>query len=624
MKKINTKNVSLGTISKFIVTIILVFFVAFQFLIIIENDKFEDFVTLDICPLNLPAEIDIFDNNFENKYLNYEEISVVPDLELIFCLGKVKSINVESNNLYISVYSSNNFYSVYNYIGNLLIILFSIYINKRIFFFSIITVFNFLNMIIFFNPSNNPQMFFKYLVIYFFSIILFLIFDKHGQEIRLFDYLTILLLFSLVSSYQLFGNLLIIYFLIFFWKEEFTTKNNLKKYHNIIVYTPITFFFIRLVAGTTDQLNLVWRLLTPDIAKTYVRFGDMQLALRSIKCNFSNIFEYPQIVKFDTNLHYCPFETGYPLVDTLISYQISNIWFTSLGISTVLIVLFSYQYLFLINKFDNFKFYIFLFVVSPSFNFLIERMNLDFLIIILLFFIIYNYKEKQFTTSLTLIFTSMSKYFTFPMLISLSVSSFIKKKNLYGFMYLSSFLLFLSFIVYYFLSLGEFKFVSTFSNEEFFYNTLSNPSLSFGLLSNLSYLTNYLEISNLIFLYTLIFIICCVLINRKYLFEIRENNLDEITKVYNFLPVLILVLLYQNIDYRIPLFLFVVPLILSFDSKSLTLIFYFFVLTSSMNFFIINEIINYLNIFSQIFLKSFLIIIYFKYLKNLKKLNTAL
>ena len=80
----------------------------------------------------------ITDSNLNAKYqIGYEEISLYPEIENIFCLGRVVGTTIDSNNklsdaedFFVTIGTSSNFYILLNILGLIFLTLFSLVINK--------------------------------------------------------------------------------------------------------------------------------------------------------------------------------------------------------------------------------------------------------------------------------------------------------------------------------------------------------------------------------------------------------------------------------------------------------------------------------------------------------------
>ena len=92
----------------------------------------------------------------------------------------------------------------------------------------------------------------------------------------------------------------------------------------------------------------------------------------------------------------------------------------------------------------------------------------------------------------------------------------------------------------------------------------------------------------------------------------NKNNYDVI-----FIPIILLVLLYENIDYRIAFLVLIFSLACNLKVKVFEFIYFFLIFSSATNYLLFNSVIDFLNIFSQYLLFAVFSVIFYI---NLKKL----
>ena len=595
--------------------IMIIVFLSLLISLLISNFVTDQTNYQGFCPITTEKE----QTTLEKDYLltNYEnvEISVLPKIKNIFCLGKLQKVDYENEIVTKYIYSSSNLYSILNFLGSFLIFIYFINKKNRYKFVTTLATFNLLNMILFYNVKVHPQFFYKYLLIFIVILAIFFKIHEIDWELKLFDVATIFITLLMFSNYQTFINVFLVYFIIFFFNDEFIKESNLFKYSEFIKAVPLIFFFVRIVTSLNSNFNFYWRELTPEVFKSYMRFGDMQLVVNTIKCNFSNIYIRDEPYNFLNSIHQCPFKTGYPLIDNNISLNIQNIWMITLVLSIFLIVILSLQYLRLLKDYESNKFFILLFFISPPLNFLIERMNIDIIILILSLFILKRENLNIYIKSALIIFTATLKIFTFPLILSFFLYALLNKNKKEIIIYGIGSALLISYLITY----SSFGLNSTFSQQSFFTDIMSNPVISFGLLSSSVYFQQFLNVLDVKIFYLLnVMIVCCLffLISRS-----QKINFHSYLN-YNilFLPVLILIFLYENLDYRITFLLLLLPLILSSKSKLISFGYFILIFTSSANFILLNNVIQFLNIFLQLFFLAYCINIYLRLLSNkLKK-----
>ena len=590
----------------------------FQFFLLTQDFNQNYFKSDLNCSLQL-SELETTDKFYNDtySYMN-EEVSVFPQYKNLFCLGEVKKNIVNNQEKTIYFYSSNNFYEIFNFIGSASIFLFFVGKGNGYIFFTCLTMFNIFNTILFYKPSIYSYNYIKYIFIYFIYLFLYFLINKKFKVLKIFDLATILLVLLLFFDYQVFSNFLIIYFLIFYTTNDLIKDSNIKKYKELILLTPIIFYLLRIVVSVNPIFINYWRTLSQNIAKSYKIFGDMQLTLNAVNCNSINSYEITQQINFANETHSCPFDTGYPLVDEVSFMFFNNIWISTLIISIALLSTLSFFYVKILSEFRKYNFLALLIFVSPPFNFLIERMNIDLVILLFMFFLKNNSKRGPILKSLIIIFSTFLKLFTFPLSYSYMFFS-IKNKHRYKTLVYSftSFLLtiFLSFYLY---SLNSRIISSTNSSQLFYSSNLTNPSTSFGILSSSSYFGDggkwstesfYLISLFSILLMSVVIIYFCSK-DIKTLIQINKSA-DEII----FIPVILLILLYENIDYRIPFLILIFFIICNLKIRLFQFAYYFLILSSAANYSLLNNTIDILNIFSQYLLFSLLVAIYFTAIK---------
>ena len=591
--------------------IMIIVFLSLLISLLISNFVTDQTNYQGFCPITTEKE----QSTLEKDYLltNYEnvEISVLPKIKNIFCLGKFQKVDYENEIVTKYIYSSSNLYSILNFLGSFLIFIYFINKKNRYKFVTTLATFNLLNMILFYNVKVHPQFFYKYLLIFIVILAIFFKIHEIDWELKLFDVATIFITLLMFSNYQTFINVFLVYFIIFFFNDEFIKESNLFKYSEFIKAVPLIFFFVRIVTSLNSNFNFYWRELTPEVFKSYMRFGDMQLVVNTVKCNFSNIYIRDEPYNFLNSIHQCPFKTGYPLIDNNISLNIQNIWMITLVVSVFLIAILSLQYLKLIKDYESNKFLILLLFISPPFNFLIERMNIDILILIISLFILKSENLNIYITSALIIFTATLKIFTFPLILSFFLYALLSKNKKEIIIYGIGSALLISYLITY----SSFGVNSTFSQQSFFSDIMSNPVISFGLLSSSVYFQQFFDVLDVKIFYLLNITIVCFLF--FLISRLQKINFSSHLN-YNilFMPVLILIFLYENLDYRITFFLLLLPLILSSKSNLITFGYFILIFTSATNFILLNTTIQFLNIFLQLFFLAYCISIYLKLLSN--------
>ena len=191
----------------------------------------------------------------------------------------------------------------------------------------------------------------------------------------------------------------------------------------------------------------------------------------------------------------------------------------------------------------------------------------------------------------------------------------IKNKHRYKtFVYSCTSLLLTVFLFFYLYMLNGRTINSTNSSQLFYNSNLSNPSTSFGILSSSSYYAAASKWSTESLYVVGLFLILLMSLVIIYFYSDNIKSLTQINKSANeiiFIPVILLILLYENVDYRIPFLIIIFFTICNLKIRSFQFIYFFVILSSATNYPIMNNSIDILNIFSQYLLFSLLVAIYY-------------
>ena len=190
------------------------------------------------------------------------------------------------------------------------------------------------------------------------------------------------------------------------------------------MFLPVYFYFTKIIFALSEKFLTLWKNASGNIFESSKIFGDFQLILRAVSCNFEN---FKKEFKFSDTYHTCPFDTGYPLIDYNLSFSISDFWATSLVFYFLCFLILSYSYINFINRYRNYSFYIFILVLSSPVNFLLERLNLDLPIFLLSLYAIFIYKRFKIISNLLLLFLFTVKIYPIFFLVFLTVIDFSHK-----------------------------------------------------------------------------------------------------------------------------------------------------------------------------------------------------
>lgn len=335
-------------------------------------------------------------------------------------------------------------------------------------------------------------------------------------------------------EYRFFGLFVIVYFFIKdILKIDFEIS---KKFTNFYLIFPIVFYFSRFIYATNTKFD---NMLTNISQSNYFeesRFLDLQHFFLELYCNKNDrIFAYNY--KFDKLLsHSCPYSNYWGPLSKLITIDTQNIWYLTLITSFIILILISIIYIENFKSFSKNRDLLFFLALSPPLNFLIDRMNFDLFIYIICYWI---FKSNNLIYLKLLILVPLSLYKIHPIFLLFGYFLYFLlmrdlKKILYTFT-CSIFTLVLIFNYY--------------INNEFNTARPSEVKWSFGLLSDVITLNKIFNV-NIIFLYVILTLVV------GYFTLKFKNNFDYSLDDLNIFVIsvwFILVSLYANYDYRIPL-----------------------------------------------------------------------
>ena len=159
----------------------------FQFFLLTQSID-QNYLQSDLnCPLQLSV-LETTDELYKDtySYVN-EQVSVFPQYKNLFCLGEVKQVIVDDQEKTIYLYSSNNFYEIFNFIGSASIFLFFVGKGNGYSFFTSLSMFNIFNTVLFYKPSIYSSSYIKYIFIYFVYLLLYFLVNKTLKELKIFD-----------------------------------------------------------------------------------------------------------------------------------------------------------------------------------------------------------------------------------------------------------------------------------------------------------------------------------------------------------------------------------------------------------------------------------------------------
>jgi len=322
----------------------------------------------------------------------------------------------------------------------------------------------------------------------------------------------------------------------------------------ILLSFPYVFYFVRYIAAFDKNLDHIWIRITNPNYYMGARFLDLQQVFFSVKCNFDPITNFN--FNFSNLEKSCPWTANYGPLLEIVPY-FGNIWRDTLITSGIVIIFVLSFYNFFLKLFPKNRILVLIIFLSPSINFLIERMNIDIFILLICSYVIYNYKKYPNIFSFCLLILSLIKLHPIGFILGLIAYGYaIKNKKIIKTNTIS-FMLFI--ILYSFAAFIKGEALSTKWRPD-------DPLTTFGLFSDANYLSKYFSTSvALTYLLIIIFLtLSYKILLSKNMKKIKINSESEMLIFYSFSVFFIVNMLYANFDYRLPLF---IPLILLFATN---------------------------------------------------------
>ena len=353
--------------------------------------------------------------------------------------------------------------------------------------------------------------------------------------------LLILLIYSFIFlEFNMFGLALIP--VILFLDLEFKLSK-IQKY--LLILGPIAMYLKIFISSTSEKLNNLWISSAASSFQGDVRFGDLQLVLTKLKCNFFGE-GYVYDVKFSDFIGSCPFNVGYGPFFSYIEIN-TNIWNLTLILSVLFVSLFIYS-LSLIVKFNDKNFILYsVLIISPPVVFLIMRMNLDIFIFAAIFIFLHKFGENSYRTLALLTFLSFAKIYPIFLMFIILFLKVLTKNFSYFIWYLISSISTLSLIFY---------------DGVLFTDRSVRPSISnmsFGVLTYsqniwVDFLNRYGGFRYVLLIFLLLVLIILFI---SYIIFNNKNLIIELSKEeFLLISFYLSVFLYANYDYRLTLLIF--------------------------------------------------------------------
>tara|TARA_B100000212_G_scaffold103622_1_gene76575 strand:+ start:2507 stop:3859 length:1353 start_codon:yes stop_codon:yes gene_type:complete len=376
--------------------------------------------------------------------------------------------------------------------------------------------------------------------------------------------LIFLFLFPLISIFQF--NYLNFYFLAILVLNQLL-KFNFYDYQKIILKLFVFFLFLkRYLVDIPNEKFL--NSLNNDV------FWDTQLFLLQLRCNFDKQFSYNfELSKNSINcleggLGYDgPVNIGFGPLSKILKFNL-DIWNTTILISILFGIAFVIFLIKLdISEKDLFKFSL---LLSPSFIFLFDAMNLD--IAIFLTSIIYLYFLKNWNFTFLIIFSlfSMLKLYPVGFILGIFIYNFINK-NLKDSIISAGFLLGNSIYIIYNYLFNDFSL----TQKPF------TPVRTYGLQSDVQaikrfYGFEFFRFYHLILL-IMIFYFVLLVMNRKIVLKKNIKNNTDIKLFIVTTPVVLVISLFANYSYKL-VFIFIISTVIHKNINNIekTILYFFF------------------------------------------------
>jgi len=351
----------------------------------------------------------------------------------------------------------------------------------------------------------------------------------------------LLIYLSILFDFNMLGLFLIPVVMLFNLEFKLST---LQKY--LLILGPVLMYLKIFISATSESLNELWNSAASTSFQGEVRFGDLQLVLTKLKCNF-NGDGYSYDIVFSDFIGTCPFNVGYGPFFSYIGIN-NDIWSLTLFLSVLFFGIFIYS--FSITKIhDENLIYYSLFIISPPVIFLVMRMNLDIFIFSSIFIFIHKFGEDSFKTLFLLIFLSLLKIFPVFLMFIIIIQKIILKNYKFFYWYLITSISTLSFIFYDGIIFTDRSVRPSISNMSFGLLTYSQNIWIdvFNRYGGFRYVVIIFLVLNL----GLVYVSYRINKNKKLLINLSK---EEVLMGAFFLSVF----LYANYDYRLTLLVFAI------------------------------------------------------------------
>jgi len=365
--------------------------------------------------------------------------------------------------------------------------------------------------------------------------------------------LLIVLIYSFIFiEFDMFGLILIP--LILFLDLDYKLSKNQKF---LLIFGPILMYLKIFISATSENFNNMWLSAAASSFKGGVRFGDLQLILTKLRCNFFGEGS-TYVLNYTEFIGSCPFGIGYGPFFSYIKVN-ANIWNLTLVLSALFFLLFIYS-LSLINFDDNNFLLYSVLIISPPVVFLVMRMNLDIFIFASIFVFIHKFGENDFKTLTLLIFLSLAKIYPVFLMFIILILKLLTKRFKFFYWYLISSLLSLSFIFY----------DGALFTERSVRPSISN--MSFGILTySQNIWVNFFDrYGGFRYVLIIFFILTLIILFISYKISNKKNLIVKLNKEeFLMMSFFLSIFMYANYDYRLTLLIFVITPLMNHGPDSI-------------------------------------------------------
>tara|TARA_B100001250_G_scaffold67363_3_gene53930 strand:+ start:9654 stop:11534 length:1881 start_codon:yes stop_codon:yes gene_type:complete len=494
------------------------------------------------------------------------EINLLPDLNSIKCLGSEINLPVKNYSVKSVVGTSYKFIKLTNFLNAASAFVFFLIFNKESK--KLFGILMMSNYIVFSNLFFGKLFLDFHLLIYPFTFIIFFFLNSKKEKmnpsqnrLNLFLYLNVVLL---IFNYDLYSKLLVFFVIIFIYFFK-NIKLNISQI-NIILFSPIFYYFLRQISGPFMNLTSLWQNLSSGMYRGTPRFADMYYTFAVLNCNKTG----------------CGFNNNYGPLWEFLALKL-DVEITSYVFSVLFILISQVFYFSFIKNIETKQILIYFIYISPPTTFLIERMNFDIVVLVLGYFAIKKYQQNYKKFGL-IILSLLTLVKIFPIIFLFSIAIYEYLQNNYKHFLKSLFvslLNILAYVVYFLLDLQT--------------GFIANPkgiTWTFGVLSDYG---NFIDFfGNLGIFYYFISLGLSILIYIFYLRDDGDENIfssnEELLEL-SFLSCFAFIALYFNFDFRISfLSVALILFIKNYDYKKFEIISLIFLTTSVSKYFNINNL----------------------------------